>query len=439
MSYLNEVAADVVVSSSGKKADFTTIEAAIAALPAAGGSIYIKQGVYPLAVALAPTDKPIKFIGSGRNATILDLGANPIAAFSLAFNNRYTFEDFTIRGTGLVGQRAWNVTAGIVSPKNQQCLRVRTEALETVVNAPAGNLASFEFVCCELELAVIGAGTERIVVAPSGAFIRATDTNMCAETGGGGFTGGSIEVQFLRCFMNVFNGATFGGGGANPFLTNCSIFGISAPGLAIAIGFYRITGNKFTTPFVGVPCLVLSSGGAVVKGNVFSMPVGNTAISVPSSSNIIVGNSNCKVVESGVANSNRYDDNTIFATSTIIGIDSTVEGVRRFDSALGDVTTAVFVDLFTFAQQKAVPCYGTIKNTGGVNSMEVRETGTDAFGVTTSVTSVVVPGGALALVSTFLGLVGVAFPPFVSYTIAVRHPVAATTYEAHFAVLGAVT
>jgi len=302
-----------------------TIAAAIAALPAAGGCIYIKQGVYPLAASLVVTNKPIKFIGSGRNATILDLGAVAIPAFTLGFNNKYTFEDFTIRGTGLVGQQGWLYSGGIVSPLTQRCLRVRTEAIEKVLKVAAAPLsfAFFEFISCELETS--GLVTAAIVdaVASGGARVFAIDTSMAIEFGNAGGFFGTVEPQFVRCIINVFNGATFSGGGENPILTNCNFIAIAAP-IVIALGGYRIIGCRFNVALVGVTALTLTAGGAVVAGNDFSVPVGAITINVPSSFNIIENNANCRVLESGGANNNRYADNTLFQGSTIIGPKSIV-------------------------------------------------------------------------------------------------------------------
>ncbi len=75
---------------------------------------------------------------------------------------------------------------------------------------------------------------------------------------------------------------------------------------------------------------------------------------------------------------------------------------------------------------------GTIKNTGA-NSMDVRETVTDAFGVTEAVTTTVLAGANLVLKrmdDQFNAPAGTAYPPYVSYKIEVKSTVAGvpTTY-----------
>lgn len=129
----------------------------------------------------------------------------------------------------------------------------------------------------------------------------------------------------------------------------------------------------------------------------------------------------------------RYQGNEGFAGSIIIGEDSTVEGVRR--KALTAVaTTGGFVTQFEHFNRKGVVGIGTIKNTGA-NSLEVRETVTDAFGVTDSSTTTVFAGGDYMLdpQTNF----GTARPPHISYKVEVRHPGAATTFSLRHATEGA--
>src|SRR4029079_15712140 len=60
-----------------------TIAAAIAALPAEGGYIYVKQGTYPQAATLTMPDKPVIIRGSG-DGTVISLGAPPLPPSPLA-------------------------------------------------------------------------------------------------------------------------------------------------------------------------------------------------------------------------------------------------------------------------------------------------------------------------------------------------------------------
>lgn len=99
-------AATRVVDPAGAGTD-TTIAAAIANLPAQGGSIYIKPDTYSLAATLTLPDKDVEIYGSG-DGTILDLGSNAIAAFTvpdgLTALRRYVFKSLKIVGDETAGQ-----------------------------------------------------------------------------------------------------------------------------------------------------------------------------------------------------------------------------------------------------------------------------------------------------------------------------------------------
>jgi hypothetical protein len=85
-----------------------TIAAAILALPAEGGLIYVKQGTYPLAASIAlPAGKPVTIRGSG-SGTIISLGANAIPAFTIptgyTANTPIVLDNFLVTGTEVAGQ-----------------------------------------------------------------------------------------------------------------------------------------------------------------------------------------------------------------------------------------------------------------------------------------------------------------------------------------------
>jgi hypothetical protein len=114
---------------------------------------------------------------------------------------------------------------------------------------------------------------------------------------------------------------------------------------------------------------------------------------------------------------------------------SVIEGAKRADST--GSTTAVFVTLFTHTNPRGLLGIGTIKNTDGANTLTARETVTDAFGTTTSVSTDVLPGASYLLdPQTFFGT---ARPPYLSYAVAVIDKVAAShaTFELHHLSQGA--
>ena len=132
----------------------------------------------------------------------------------------------------------------------------------------------------------------------------------------------------------------------------------------------------------------------------------------------------------------RYTGNTGFSNSTIAGGDSVVEGVRRKD-VVGGSTTDAFVDQFTHVNAKGLTGGGSIKNTGGSNTMTVRITAIDAFGTSDTSDTDVLPGGALTW--SMADAVGTSLPQFVSYKVSVKSTSAgnATTFTLHHATAGA--
>ena len=97
-------AATFVVNPTGENANFTTLEAALAAVPAEGAYIYLREGTYtPPAGGYIMPDVPVKVYGSGRGATIFNLGSAADRVFVLGVA-QYSFGDFSILGDGTVGQ-----------------------------------------------------------------------------------------------------------------------------------------------------------------------------------------------------------------------------------------------------------------------------------------------------------------------------------------------
>lgn len=86
---------------------------------------------------------------------------------------------------------------------------------------------------------------------------------------------------------------------------------------------------------------------------------------------------------------------------------------------LSGVTTDGYVALFTDAFTSGMLGIGTIKNTGGVNSLKVRETVTDAFGTIDATTETIVAPGADYMLDPQTNF-GAARPPYVSYTVEVK-------------------
>lgn len=126
------------------------------------------------------------------------------------------------------------------------------------------------------------------------------------------------------------------------------------------------------------------------------------------------------ILEVSPADFNTYDNNTgtdgAGGGLVTVGVSTRVEGAL-YSLSTGETTDA-YVTLFTRINPNGLLGIGTIKNTDGANSLTVRETVTDAFGVTTSVETPVTFGNDYMLdVQTNFNT---ARPPYWSYAVAVK-------------------
>jgi hypothetical protein len=104
-------AATFVVSQTPDVGDFTTIQAAVNALPAEGGFILVREGTYSIASAVSLPDKGILIRGCGDATVIQPVGA--ISCFKIvdgltAYRN-YVVENLSIVGDGVSNQVAFQL------------------------------------------------------------------------------------------------------------------------------------------------------------------------------------------------------------------------------------------------------------------------------------------------------------------------------------------
>ena len=95
-------AADVVVDAGGG-GDATTVEAGIAALPAGGGTVYVREGTYAPAATIALPAKDFQLRGSGIGNTTITMPTNT-PLFSLATDQEVIIDGFTINGDDTFSQ-----------------------------------------------------------------------------------------------------------------------------------------------------------------------------------------------------------------------------------------------------------------------------------------------------------------------------------------------
>src|SRR6185369_17208968 len=364
-----------------------TIAAAIAALPAEGGLIFVKQGTYPLAATLALTDKPIEIVGAG-NGTILDLGALGIPAFTASFAQKYVIRDLQVTGSVAdVDRRVIEITAAakvylrLVSGSN----------LRRAISIPGAAAGEVHVGDCEFFL--LDNVASFFVDANSDADIHARDVLCFGTSFKGGIAGAPFAVLY-DCTITSVNGLDIG---PDSILVGCDIEALT--GETVTLGDnVRVTACNFNNVLVSVTgnsvkfsacrfngaaaqdrCMDVTAGATgptvvgcsfsgcdtdhirtatidtIVQGCVFfdngslvrgidvlgtafrTVIEGNNfqfmteAIQMASSNCIVTGNVGCKVVETGAANVNIYGDNTGFDPATIIGPSSRIENYQTLN------------------------------------------------------------------------------------------------------------
>jgi len=404
-------AATFVVGDDSEVADFLTIQEALDNLPPEGGTIFVLEGTYSISVTLTLPNKPVKIVGAGREATVISLGANAIPAFTVGFDREYAFMDFSIKGTLVVGQRTFDYGAGAGGGFFTIAERLWIEDVEKFVKA---DVASFPIMKARTVIHFFAGALATGLHWDGPGQLDAVGFEASGLVEGG--FAGSPNITGVQCGFSLFNGGAVG----IVLCSDTTFLGKVGSSALTGTSRMRLVSCQFrNTP--GSPTRYIdataSSNHLVVVGCDFGVTTSEAIRTARTANGNIIGNLNCKVLETGSANSNLYSDNTGFSASTIIGADSVVNGAAR-KSVVGGATTDAFVDVFTHTNTKGLLGVGTVKNTDAVDSMDVRETVTDAFGVTISLTTPVAFGNSLLLSAQVN--IATARPPYRSYTVAVK-------------------
>ena len=440
--------------------DTAAIQVAIDNLPPTGGVLYFPPGTYFVSSGFI-INKPLSVMGAGRNATNILLDTD---AKLFYIGDTYTsFEDFTVLGDQTSDQSFITFTSTAsdffahcnitrvninTSPFGVTTNGIRTaidfdgffrrvnitdsyfgvrdtgtniswlfkdttsSSVLTITNfwstIGAGITGSPIMLCDHVTIAS-NASTEQIAIGASSHFFEANIVNIVSISAGCRFIDSSIQGTFT-----IGSSLTFIGG--------------SLPPTTLSGGSHRIIGAQCGSFEIdGV-------GDSIVEGCFFG---GNTLTLTDASQCIIKNNHNIIVVEAGTSDNNTITD--INSTSTIIGEGTKVNNSEIF-YATGQTTTSSLVEQFTYTNPKGLFGIGTIINTG-LYTLVVEETVEDAFG-NSAVVSTEVPIGEdiqLDLQIKFGNgdTEGVAFPPIISYTVSISDQGNATTFDARFAVRGA--
>lgn len=129
----------------------TTLAAAIAALPAQGGLIFLKQGSYTISSTQALVDKDIMIIGAGVGATVINFtGAGTF--FSSAFTRHYFFKNLTINGNSGAGQKLF-VSTG--TDQDVYFEDVEVDSFNHIIDDTGGTTNTFTFTEVEMNLPAV--------------------------------------------------------------------------------------------------------------------------------------------------------------------------------------------------------------------------------------------------------------------------------------------
>jgi hypothetical protein len=288
-----------------------TIAAAIAALPAAGGLIYVKQGIYQIAASLVPTNKPIAFVGSGAG-TVIDLGANVISAFTINFDQRYSFSNLKILGSGIAGQVAFEFNIGGSSGQEVNADAVLVDNIEKTFLIAGTDFPIVHTTMCVFKVANLassfhwdGAGEW-----------HSTDT-LCSHSGftlRGGIAN-NPDLFWVNCEAVLSNGCNVNFVQLDRCKFREGTLVIAAQGGVVGDCLFDAI---LVARFIDI---IAGAGSITVAGCQFGSFT-SEAIRVASTDCFITGNAGCKLTEVGGATANRFadlvDGSIIIGATTIV-------------------------------------------------------------------------------------------------------------------------
>ena len=484
-------AATFVVDVTPGLGDFTTIEAAVAATPVTGADIYVREGAYaPAATIALPAARNVKIRGAGRGIVTITIpstgGASPISLFTVAGGStaEYEFSGFTATGDDTFQQSFITIGAAVdVLVEDAAIASVRDIVVTTSTPEVQFSRVSFNFTTFAtiwsywrgtaggkliwnyVESHSVTQSSDGIVGVPDWDIVdsyiggggpltttcaigiltilgmRADKTHFVTNTAGGRVVNlqaidSNVTVQSARFSIadSQFTTPTLSG-------TQLTITGAGGAGglVEVTVSGCTFNGNNATNSAIDV----LDVQGVAISGCVFlnvgsgagtDAPIqvgatgGTTSLTVTGCS-FTGSNPGAAVYEFGGLGTitGRYDDNLGFGSSNIVSPLSTVDGFRLY-SATAAATVDALTALFTHATVLAMQGNGSIKNTGA-QSLTIRRTGTDQYGVTDFQEDPVI-SGATAQWTLDVAL-GTALPPFKSITVSVKSttPGSPTTYS----------
>ncbi len=364
-----KTAATFVVDPVSGEGDFTDIQTALNALLAiGGGKLLLRQGTYSISTTLTLPNADVVIQGSG-HGTLIDIGANAIAAFTAPFARNVTFRDFQIDCGDVAGQVGFDFTLGGAMPTARienvwvSDISPAGTHVEIIVRAVAGTTFT-QLVMTDCIFHTRFSAASRILSKPTaGGSLYMTRVR---TRGDGGID--QVQAHLSECEINVANEITLGSGsiitactfiggtgsincvGSLCRFTVCRFANTGNPQILMPTGFHQVIGCEFVggaseaiditaqteiriegSLFFnnGTPVIDIGTGATkiVVTGCIFDAPSAE-AIRTAGTNGVVSGNQNCPVLETGAADFNTYTSNSGFNGSTIIGPDSVVDNLN---------------------------------------------------------------------------------------------------------------
>jgi len=273
-------AATFVVHPTPGIGDATTIQEALDMLPASGGSILVREGTYALTLTITLPDKPVSIFGCG-DATIIDLGANVIDAFTIpdgltALRN-YNLQNFKVTGNSVALQALLSIqdaTAfGVSTLRN-----IRTEGVRTTIDIIDGDVNFLTPVLVSVYdswFVPVAAGNSALCNSNGNAFpmdIAFYSTKFMVDdfSGVGGTIDddsfGSVNVAFFDCHLSL----TGEDGLATIHAERCKIFNFSGtPEIIFLNGNFASDDDLPQSAFINCNVYglwIVDGGGMTVQG-----------------------------------------------------------------------------------------------------------------------------------------------------------------------------
>ncbi len=372
--------ATFVVGNDLKIADFADLQTAMDNLPPEGGSVGMLQGTFDISTTLTLPAVPVKIVGSGIGATVIAMGANAIAAFTIpAGDNQYTFQDLEVTGDSGLDNRLLD---SVGSP-NVKIDRVNANTIRRVL---VGATPTYALNDCVFTLEDVI--TTALFTDHSGASTVVANNVRALSVGNrGGSTGFNDDFKLTNCVLGVgnllaaseviANDCEFlgvaAGGGVNPSVLPSKFSGCFFDTAPLFISSIRtqVTGCQFSESRIAVTvadaqigecwislttgadipilvsaaatrvqvtnCNIVTGAGQpraidltvgvrhVVADCVFQMGAAVEAVQTVGTDSTFTGNTGGFFLEAGAADRNRFSNNQDFGGSTIIGGESLVE------------------------------------------------------------------------------------------------------------------